>query len=217
MFNVPGDGACCLYSILRVACKADPHVATCLRDMIAKWVVTMWNLNPGNCIHPFFAIHSFLMFHVQICSGYLASRIATPHHQWPAMTNTAKIRRRDCSRYVPPSYQRPTRLLCIALNCCLAVPVSPPPLPLPVPPLSSYRLCCRRRRCRRRRRRCRWRVTLQAGPGEIDSSKPERFQTMEAAAAAEHSKKRTAHYDEFQKLQEYKRKLAAGELTEDDY
>ena len=56
-----------------------------------------------------------------------------------------------------------------------------------------------------------------AGPGEIDENKPERFLAMEAAAADADAKKRSAHYDEFQKLQEYKRKLAAGELTEDDY
>lgn len=40
---------------------------------------------------------------------------------------------------------------------------------------------------------------------------------MAAAEAAKFKKERSAHYNEYEKMQEYKRKLAAGELTEDDY
>ena len=45
----------------------------------------------------------------------------------------------------------------------------------------------------------------------------ERFSAMAAAEAAKFKKERSAHYNEYEKMQEYKRKLAAGELTDEDY
>jgi hypothetical protein len=53
--------------------------------------------------------------------------------------------------------------------------------------------------------------------GDAPGDAPERFTAMEAAEAAKFKKERSAHYNEYEKMQEYKRKLAAGELTEDDY
>ena len=45
----------------------------------------------------------------------------------------------------------------------------------------------------------------------------ERLSAMAAAEAAKFKTERSAHYNEYQKMQEYKRKLAAGELTDEDY
>ena len=53
--------------------------------------------------------------------------------------------------------------------------------------------------------------------GSAPGDAPERFSAMAAAEAAKFKKERSAHYNEYEKMQEYKRKLAAGELTEDDY